>query len=208
MDTRPPWEAIHPFLTEPRLRIIAATILYYRAKKKACRCPEDGPWNIGCDCYQWARYGIRQASEGKHKEWLRVLTKPEDMAFLFLIGGPGGVAAKFYREDSPGQPARTLKVSDLEEELREETLPFLEPLPPEQAIRFAVVEENGLESVKLVQLDQAEDKVIYAWPIEAAVLALDDEQLEQGVELGEPPVELPEDQASRAQEQKDKEKGA
>jgi hypothetical protein len=211
MEPTPPWEAIHPSLNESRLRVIAAIILQYRAKKQAARCPEDGPWNIGCDCYQWARHGIRMASIGKYKDWLRVLTGPNDMEFLFQIGGPSGAVAKFYREDSPGQPTRALKISELEERARAEMLlPFAEPLPPEQPIRFAVVEVNGIESVKLVRLDQEEEALVYSWPIstESVVLELDEQQREPGVELGEPPVELPEDDSESDVKKRKKEKGA
>lgn len=211
MDTLPPWEAIHPSLNEPRLRIIAAIILRFRAKKQAARRPEDGPWNLGCDCYQWARYGILLASEGKYKDWLKVLTGVNEMEFLFQIGGPTGAVAKFYREESPGQPARASKISEFEERARAEMLlPFAEPLPPEQPIRFAVVEENGIESVKLVRLDKDEASIVYSWPIstEAVVLELDDQQREPGVELGPPPVELPEDEQEKDTKKKDKGKGA
>jgi hypothetical protein len=94
--------------------------------------------------------------------------------------------------------------------MRQDMLPFVEPLPPDEVIRFVIVEnEDRTESVSLVRLNTV-GEIIYAWPISAGavVLDLDEEQREQGVDLGEPEVRLPEDEAQDNQKKRGKEKGA
>lgn len=196
MDTekRPPWEALHPDLTEDRLRVIGGIIKKYRDAKIFRRLPPDSEWNLGCDCYAWVCNGIR-AAEKVFGEWLHVPVEDTDLDFLFHIGR---VPVRFYRPDSPGQPHRTLRVAFPELKAQQIAFQFSTLLPPENVIRFAV-ETNAaghVQAVTLVQLDQG-GTVVYDWPVSlaaGAVIALDGATREEGVDLGEVRPSVPDEE--------------
>lgn len=194
-----PSQAIHPDLTEDRLRAVAKTIVDYRAAKVRRRMPPDGSWNVGCDCYAWQCYGIRERAKGEFRDWLFVPPN-EGVEFLFLIGGPSGVPAKFYRSDAQGQPARTLNISFPELTAIQGCL-WPNDQPKDAVIRFAVelADDGFVKAVTLVQLDQSGD-VSYAWPIpldRPGIVSFDFAPRADAVELAPPPVILPEDEEDR-----------
>ncbi|HVX39181.1 MAG TPA: hypothetical protein VHB25_06375 [Gemmatimonadaceae bacterium] len=196
-DRRPPAEALNGELTETRLREVARIIVDYRAAKIRRRMPPDGNWNIGCDAYQWEAFGIREAAKGRFREWLYVPGKDSEVELTFLIGGPTGVPIKFYRADTDGQPARTLRVSYPELRAKQTLLELGDPLPADTVLRLAIeVDAAGyVEKITLVQLNGA-GEVLYDWPVpleQPGVVSFDEALRAPEVRLDPPVVTLPED---------------
>jgi len=186
MDTKPTWIAIHPALTEDRLVAISSAIIEWRHKKLARKEAHDSGWNLGCDQYRWACFGLEEASKGEHKLWLS--TKRKGLVFTILVGG---VPLKMFREGVPGQPFRaSRRTSDENEELQLAFPKFLEPLPPDGVLRLAIeTNKNEVVGVSLIELDSA-GKPVYQWPIPVSpigVVAIS-EPVAEPVDLGEPPV--------------------
>jgi len=186
-ESRPPWDTIHPDLTDLRIGMVARIIRDCRDAKADRRLPPDCRWNLGCDFYAWAKYGLQEAAKGECKAWLVVPVSKADLDFMFQIGS---VPAKFYNPDSQGQPARTLHVSIPELRAQQQAFQFGgDPLPPDNVIRFAVEadEQGKTTSVELVQLD-SEGHIIYNWPITLdgpPIFDLGGDGSEGGVDLGD-----------------------
>jgi len=199
----PPFEALHPELTPQRVLRVGRAIRRFWNLKTSQRRRYDCNWNIGCDCYQWVRAGIRRLAD-RHPDWLRIVNDESDLAFLFLIGRAGlEVPAEFYRPDAHNQPAQTLQVTD--EELVHRQLAFsVCELPPEDAIRFAIARGmNGrVERVTLVQLDTVGDPV-YTWPIPLSPVPIVNLSVprEEAVQLPEPEVGLSENEDDEDEDQ-------
>lgn len=213
----PPWEAISPFLTEARLVAVAEIIRSQRDAKIAQRQPPDCNWNVGCDCFQWQCWGIRRAAEGEHAEWLHVPVAESDLDFLFQIGGPSGVPVKFFREESQGQPYRSLHPNLSELLALQLAFEFDNAFEPENFLRLAITThpDGRTSGVTLAQYD-VEGQPTYRWPIplaEATVesvptVALGEALQRPGVDLGEPEVRTHEERQAEAEdEEKEKEEG-
>jgi hypothetical protein len=191
-DSRPPWEAIHPALTADRLSAVGGLIVAARREKMAARAHRDSSWNLGCDCHQWVCHDIRQAAQGKYRDWLHVAVGEGDLDMLFRIGGPDGMPVKFYRTDAQGQPQRTLRISNPEVHAIQGMLALNLRLPKETVVRLAVdVDDEGLvTAITVVQLNQT-NEVIYAWQVplpHVGLFEMGAAAREQGVELPEPVV--------------------
>ena len=196
-----PHKVIHPDLTPARLYAIGRLIVRFRSAKLKRRFSPDNNWNIGCDCFAWVCYGIREAAKNAYRSWLYVPVRESELDFLFLIGGRNGVPAKIYREDAPDQPQRTARVSEFESQAIQTAFPFA---PPSNTMRFAVATDakGRVVTVQFHSVD-SDGTVTYQWPISIdgpAVLGFDDLR-EPGVQLPEPPVDL------LKEEQEEDEKG-
>jgi hypothetical protein len=215
MDTidLPPWECIDPALTADRLAAIAAMVREETDAKIDARDERDWNWNIGCDCHAWVLNRMHLAGTGEYADWLFVESRVGDLDLEFRIGGKNGVAAKLYRPDAPGQPARTLKTAN--EEMRVIQRALGEALAPEPdpvvRLAYAKNDEGRITAVRLVQLS-VEGALWYTWTIwsaDMAVIGIDEAPKPEGIELNEPRATLPEDEAQADEKGRaDKREGA
>lgn len=212
----PPHEAIHPAFTPERLMALRDLIFKARADKLANRQEADSNWNLSCDCFAWAWFAIGQAADGPYQDWLTVTPKARALNAVFSIEG---IPARFYREDTTGQPQRTARVSPheaapnqtelmLDDRRAEPTVAIAEPV-----IRFAFSVNEDLTAASMsVQKVTEDGKVVYEWPIgqdTSGILPFPTGARPAPIVLPRPVVELPEEkelrEAREAQEKQQRE---
>lgn len=212
--TLPPSVAISSELSDDRLQAIASIIAKARRDKLAQRMPQDIAWNLGCDCFIWAWYALREASRTEHRDWLHVPGDHGTLNNMMYVGGPAGVPLKFYNPDVPGQPERTSRPSQREVLWNSEQLLLGDAFFPVEAVKTPEGESVLATAVVRLRVDhrkdkltvtleliRGEDEVLYGWPIlgheDTQRLFAPGQPQDDSVELPEPRVELPEEKKAR-----------
>jgi len=167
---------LHPALTADRLRIVAEIIDATRRECVALRNAEKGdtPWAVGCRAYAWVCMALLHAT--LKYPWLKIIEggrhiRTEDGRDFFYLGlrfvfAIGGVPLRFYRGDSSGVPANSLRIAFPELAANEEAFLFRSEsptlLPNPEALRLAVETDDQGEvlRVTLVQVLDADEKVL------------------------------------------------
>lgn len=170
MRIAPGWKpaALHPSLTEERLRAIAQIVWDQATAVAEIAEPERGDdgWVLGCRRYQWVRHALSKAALGELVEFLSVT--PRSTHFLVRVGG---VPIRIYRGDrSKPVPTRYATASRVEAEQLEMVFgsdhrlagPLRLVLETDERgmptrVSFACVSESGeLTNVTEIQVDRAD----------------------------------------------------